>query len=291
MKRSIVLAGILTTGIAAIAATGSWARQQPNVATIEKVRDNLFVIKGGGGNTAAFITEKGVVVVDTKLDGWGQAILEKIRTVTDRPVTMILNTHTHGDHVGSNDEFPGTFEVVAHENTKVNMEKMPAFQPADKKRYLPGRTFKDKMSVLGGNDRIDLYYFGPGHTNGDAIIVWPALRVAHTGDLFSAKGTPLIDNNNGGTGVEYPRTIAKAAAGIAGVETVIPGHADVTDWKAFQDFAGFTQDFLTAVQQAIKQGKTAEAAAADFTMPAKWKDWGMARAKDNVAKIYAELKK
>ena len=92
------------------------------------MKDNLYVITGGGGNTAAFITEKGVVVVDTKLPGNGPGILEKIKSVTPKPVTMVINTHTHGDHVGSNGAFTGAVEFVAHENCKASMEKMPAFQ-------------------------------------------------------------------------------------------------------------------------------------------------------------------
>ena len=85
------------------------------------------MLRNGGGNTAVFITEKGVVLVDTKNPGWGRAILDKVKTLTDKPVTMIINTHTHGDHVGSNEAFSPTVEFVAHENTKANMEKMPAF--------------------------------------------------------------------------------------------------------------------------------------------------------------------
>jgi glyoxylase-like metal-dependent hydrolase (beta-lactamase superfamily II) len=291
MRRAAVLAVLVVVGAVAMAATDqATPPQTQNVAEIEKVKDNLYVIKGGGGNTAAFITARGVVVVDTKLANWGQAILDKIRSVTDKPVTMIINTHTHGDHVGSNNEFPPTVEIVAHENTKANMEKMPAFQ-GDNAKFLPKRTYKDTLSLLDGNDRIDLYYFGPGHTSGDTIVVWPFLRTAHTGDLFAARATPLIDTNNGGSGVEYPKTIVKAAAGIAGVDVVIPGHSGVTDWKAFQEFADFNRDFLAAVEASMKAGKSADDAAAALQLPERWKDYGMGRVKANVAAIYAELKK
>ena len=111
-----------------MAAAGLRAQQPaaagPNVAQIEKVKDNLYMITGGGGNTAAFVTADGVVLVDTKLANWGQAILDKVRTVTDKPVTHIINTHTHGDHVGSNEFFPASVEIVAQENTAANMMKM-----------------------------------------------------------------------------------------------------------------------------------------------------------------------
>ena len=77
-----------------------------------------------GGNTGVFVTGNGVIVVDTKLGGWGQVILDQIKTVTDKPVTMIINTHTHGDHTGSNPMFPPTVDIVAHENTKAEHAKL-----------------------------------------------------------------------------------------------------------------------------------------------------------------------
>jgi glyoxylase-like metal-dependent hydrolase (beta-lactamase superfamily II) len=230
-----------------------------------------------------------VVLVDTKNPGWGPRILDKVKTLTEKPVTMIINTHTHGDHVGSNEAFSPTVEFVAHENTRANMEKMPAFA-GEKQAFLPKRTYKDRLSLLGGNDRVELYYFGPGHTNGDTFIVFPFHRAMHTGDLFAARATPLIDMNNGGSGVEYPQTLAKAVAGIKDVETVIPGHSAVTDWKSFQDFAEFNKEFLSAVEAAKKAGKTADEAAAGLQLGERWKDYGMTRAKDNVTKIYGELK-
>src|SRR5438105_1726682 len=98
MKRFAVLLGLLLTGAISLMAT----QQQPATLEIQKVKDNLYMITGGGGNTAAFITEKGVVVVDTKLPNNGPAILDKVKSVTSKPVIMVINTHTHGDHVGSN---------------------------------------------------------------------------------------------------------------------------------------------------------------------------------------------
>jgi glyoxylase-like metal-dependent hydrolase (beta-lactamase superfamily II) len=287
--RGWVLTTLLGVGAAVMANAPVTARQ--NVAQLEKVKDNLYVIKGGGGNTAAFVTEKGVVVVDTKLAGWGQAILDQIKTVTPKPVTMIINTHTHGDHVGSNPEFPATVEVVAHENTKANMEKMPPFQTDSGKTHLPKRTFKDKTTLLSGNDQIDLYYFGRGHTNGDAFVVFPALHVMHSGDMFASKGAPFMDASNGGSGVEYPKTLAAAAKGITGVDVVIPGHSDVTDWKAFQEYGQFLEALVSATEAAAKAGQTADQAAAGITLPDQFKAYNMKQLKADVDVIYAELGK
>jgi glyoxylase-like metal-dependent hydrolase (beta-lactamase superfamily II) len=291
----MVLGAIAAVGAAAMAAAGVSAQQPapsgPNAAQIEKVKDNLYMITGGGGNTAAYITANGVVLVDTKLANWGQAILDKVKTVTDKPVTHIVNTHTHGDHVGSNEFFPASVEIVAQANTAANMAKMPAFADPAKKHGLADKTFTDKMTLLGGSEAIDLYYFGRGHTNGDAFIVFRALRTMHAGDIFASKGTPLLDMNNGGSGVQIGETLAKAAAGIPNVDTVIPGHSTVMTWADFQEVGEFNRAFLAAVQASIKAGKTADQAAADLTLPEKFKAYRMNGAKDNVAKIYAELGK
>ena len=194
MKRITVLATLIVIGAAGIAAQQrQGGPAQPQALEIEKVKDNLFMIKNGGGNAGVFVTGSGVVVVDTKYANYGAAILDQIRSVTDKPVTMIINTHTHGDHTGSNAEFPATVDIVAQENTKANMEKMDAFK-GDKAQFLPKRTFKDKMTLLGGADEIDLYYFGAGHTSGDALVVFPALRVMHAGDLFAWKALPIMDH-------------------------------------------------------------------------------------------------
>src|SRR5262249_25831300 len=133
-------------------------------------------------------------------------------------------------------------------------------------------------------------YFGRGHTGGDTFVVFPALKVMHSGDLFAGKGTPIMDANNGGSGLEYPNTLAKAAAGIRGVESVIPGHSAVTDWNAFKEYGEFMRDLVAAVQQAKKEGKTAEQAATDLKLPEKYKEYNMGRLKANVTQIYAELK-
>jgi len=292
MKRLAVLLGLLTVG----AVTMIFAQQQqqqrpPATLEMQKVKDNLFVITGGGGNTAAFITEKGVVVVDTKVPGMGPQILEKVKSVTDKPVIMIINTHTHFDHVGSNSAFTGNVEIVAHENCKASMETMPAFQKDEDKKFLPGKTYKDKLSLLKGNDKIDLYYFGRGHTGGDSFVVFPALKVMHSGDMFAfSKALPIIDVTTGGSGLQYPKSLMQAAANIKGVETVIPGHSAVTTWAEFKDYGEFMREFVAAVEQARKAGKTIDQAVADLKLPEKFKDYNLGRAKNGITAIYGELK-
>jgi cyclase len=271
MKRGLVLGALVVVG-ALLAAIGARSGQSailqtrsPTAIQVDKIKDNLYVLRGGGGNTAAFVTTNGVVLVDTKLPGWGKPILDKLKEITDKPVTTIINTHTHFDHVSGNVEFPATVEVVTHENTAKLMREMrpvtggPEQQDVFKEnngRGLPKRTFKDRMTLGRGNERVELYYFGRAHTGGDAWVVFPALGVLHCGDVFAIKSIPLIDANNGGSGVEYAQTIAKAAA-LPNIDTVITGHNQTTltmaDLKMYIDF---NREFVEMVKAAKKAGRT-----------------------------------
>jgi glyoxylase-like metal-dependent hydrolase (beta-lactamase superfamily II) len=193
--------------------------------------------------------------------------------------------------VGSNEFFPASVEIVAQANTARNMMKMDAFRESAQKHGLPDRAFTDTMTVLDGHDAIDLYYFGPAHTDGDAFVVFRSLRVMHTGDAFLGPGAPYIDTNNGGSGTGYPGTLAKAAAGIKNVDTVIPGHSAVTTWQAFVDYGEFMTTFVGSVSAAAKAGKTAEQAVAEFTPAEKFKSYDLQRLRANADVIFKELGK
>lgn len=304
MKRILILATIVGAGALAI---GVVAQQPPGgtrgssnfppVDKIEKVAENLYRIAGGGGNSAVWVRADGVLLVDTKVAGNGQKLLDLIHSVTNKPVTHIVNTHTHGDHTGSNSFFPAIVEVVAQANTAANMQKMDIFKTEEGKVGLPDRTFGDSMTLFSGKDAVDLYYFGPAHTNGDAFVVFRSVRVMHAGDVFASKGLPLLDVGNGGSGVQYGATIAKAVAGIRNVDTVITGHSDVMKWQDFVDYGEFNRLYAEYAKTALAAGKTPEQATIDFgaTLPAKFKDVNLAGgrggAAGNFAILYTELGK
>jgi cyclase len=298
MKRAMVLGALLVMGALSLVAVGLQApggRGGPNVAGIQKVKDNLYMITEGGGNTAAFITDAGVVVVDTKLAGWGQAILDKIKTVSNKPVVTIINTHSHSDHVGSNEGFPATVEIIAQEVTKANMEKEAEFK-GDKAKFLPRRTFKDKMTLGTGKDQVDLYFFGRGHTGGDAWVLFPAVQVLHAGDIFAGKTAPLIDPMSGGSAVEYGKTLATAYATLKGYDTIITGHDKLMKPADLKEYADFNNDFITWVQGEIKAGKTVDQAAAEWKPGPKYPGYGppapfFGGIKGNIQTAYSELKK
>jgi glyoxylase-like metal-dependent hydrolase (beta-lactamase superfamily II) len=279
-------------------APGGGRGPAPAITGIDKVTDNLYVIQQQGGNTAVFIAANGVVLVDTKNPNNGQAILDQVKSVTSKPVTHIINTHTHADHTGSNAELPATVEIVTQENTAANMAKMKNFAEPATKHGNADRTYKDKLTLLSGNDSIDLYYFGPAHTNGDTFVVFRTARVMHTGDAFATKGIPLVDGPNGGSGLQYPETLAKAAAGIKGVDRVITGHITganfLQTWQDFVDYGEFNRLLVNAAREGVKAGKGGQQVAAELVLPEKLKGYSLTGFRGgvdaNLTAIMEELK-
>jgi cyclase len=315
MTRRIVLSSLLIVGAMSLTATA--ARQAPKPAAsaieVEKLADNLYVLKalagGGGGNTSVLITANGVVVVDTKNPGWGQPLLEVIKTLTPKPVTMIVNTHTHGDHVSGNVEFPATVDVVSHENTKSNMEAMrppsftapPAAGPPPNiftrngGRGMAKRTFKDSMVIGNGADRFELHYFGRAHTNGDAMVLFPSARVLHMADVFATKGLPGMDSNNGGTAVGYADTLTKVAdfADRNNVAKIVNGHHNTPTTRTdLREFIQYIREFVKTTQDGKRAGKSVDEVAKAWQTPVKFAGYEAmpvpVRVRANVELIFKE---
>jgi glyoxylase-like metal-dependent hydrolase (beta-lactamase superfamily II) len=242
---TIVAAGLTTAGISA----GLSAQGLPGVGATDRVSENVYKIFGAGGNTTFFIRSDGVVLVDTKLPNNGAAILAKVREVTDKPVTMIINTHSHPDHLGSNTEIDsarGGVEVVVHANTARRMAGTPTNNKVT-------QSFDDRLTLGQGRDQIDLFWFGPAHTDGDAFIVFPGEKVMLTGDVMAWDMGLLVDPGSGGSMLGTAETVKKAAATLTGIETVVEGHGDINNWTGFLRYAAFTQKIVEVARRGVSE--------------------------------------
>ncbi len=237
-----------------LALAGCWAamtqQQAPPPLEIEKVAEDLYNISGSGGNVAVYVTGEGVILVDDKFPQNVDEILSKVKSVSDRPVRYILNTHQHPDHTGGNEKLLATAEIFAHENARRNM--------VDKKQPgLPRVTFSDELQLHLGGKEVRAKYLGRGHTNGDAVIYFPALKVVHTGDLF-VRGAPFIDYSSGGSAIEWTKTIDEILK--MDFSTVIPGHGQISRKEDLVAFRKSFETMRTRMSELRASGKTAEEA-------------------------------
>ena len=202
---------------------------------IEKVKDGLYLVRGpfnrcapngcGGGygddgmlheagDVAVRVTPEGLIVVDNKYDENVAEVLAQIKSVTPQPIRYVLNTHHHTDHAGGDATLIKTTEIIAHRNVRENFLR-------NKQPGAPRIVFGQDTSVFLGGVEVRAYHFGRGHTNGDAVIHFPDLRVIHTGDLIT-EGMPVLDYRNGASAVEWVKVLDEILK--LDFDVVIPGH-------------------------------------------------------------------
>lgn len=236
----------------------AWSQQPPRQPlTMEKVSANLWVVVGNGGNVAVMPTSQGVIIVDDKFAADAPDILAKVKTISDQPVKYVLNTHQHGDHTGGNAAMlSGGAEIIIHKQARANMVK--GEQPG-----IPRLSFSDEQQVVLGGKEVIAKYVGRGHTNGDAVVLFPGERVLHTGDLFVSSGAPFCDTANGGSIKEWEGTIQKALQ--LDFDTVIPGHGAVVKKADLQKWAQTLATVRTKVKDACAGGAADAAKRMDWS--------------------------
>jgi cyclase len=264
MSRTVWLR--LSAGILLVA--GSWiaytqSRQASN--KLNKIADDLYEIEGDGGNVAIYITNEGVILVDDKFEYDYNDIVDKVKSVTSQPIRYVLNTHHHGDHTGSNAKFPPSTEIIAHANARKNM--IDGKQPGP-----PRIVFTQEQDVFLGGKEVRARYFGRGHTNGDVMIYFPALKVLHTGDLV-AGASPLIDYGGGGSLLEWTATLDEALK--LDFDTVIPGHGPISKKADIVTYRNNIEKLKTRVTGLLRQNAAKEDIAKVMTSEFGWQPGGL----------------
>ena len=248
--RSFVVAAAFLA-VAAVVVVSGLRGQEAEPLDIQQVKDGLYVITGPGGNVGVRVTGDGVVLVDNKFERNHDAIMGHVQSVTDQPVTYVMGTHHHGDHMGGNPLFSTHAQIIGHQNNRDNMIR--GDQPSP-----PTLGFADETSIFVGEAEVRAHHFGQGHTNGDAIIYFPDLGTIHGGDLLHGIA-PFIDYGNGGSSMAWITTLEGALE--LEWDTAIPGHGDLmtrADVEAFRDQMVSVRARMTEL---IGEGVTKEQAA------------------------------
>jgi cyclase len=284
---------IWTSSVSALAQRGGGrgAAAGQMVEKIKMLKPNLYEVTGGGANTLIRVTNQGLIVVDTKnppnpptaaeSENFNR-LMEEIKSVTDQPVKIVINTQHHPDHVGNNQKFiDAGAQVVASESLKSWMEKDP------RTAAIPGRptqTFAKDHTVKLGDAEVRLYSFGRGHTGDDTMVYFPDAKIVMVSDQIT-DGTPIIDFANGGSAVEWTKTLDGVLA--LDFEQAIPGRGEP---KSRADVQAYRMKFATLVQRAsdaIKAGATKETLASQV----KTDDLGWQFQPAFYASLYDELAK
>lgn len=257
---------------------------------IAKVAGNVYCLYGPGGNIGILQTDEGLLVIDSKYLRVAEKVMAKISELSPKPVKYLVNTHYHGDHTGGNEVVGQNAQIIAHTNCKASLIRSLKAQRI-KADYTSGiTTFAKEMKIKLGDENVKLCYMGPGHTAGDAIVVFEKAGVIHTGDLFFYGLPPYIDVKDGSDTGNWIKIIEELHKKYPGYK-VIPGHGKVTDMKTFLNFADYLGFLRKEVTAAIKAGKTKEQVMAEINFDSfkEIEDKGFLSKKNNVGWVYDEM--
>ena len=282
--RAMMISMALGFTIGAAASTSALAQQQDfsKVAiTTTKLSDTLYMLEGEGGNIGVSAGTDGVYLIDDQYAPLSEKIMAAVKAISDKPINYVVNTHWHVDHTGGNENFgKAGAAIIAHDNVRARMEKggeLKAFKmaiPPAPPAALPVITFADRVTLYQNGEAARVTHVNPAHTDGDAIIHWPASNVIHTGDTFVNGFFPFIDTSSGGTLSGLIKS-AETVLALADDKTkIIPGHGPLATKADLQKYHAMLLTVQERVTAAKAAGKTAEQWAASNPFADLDADWG-----------------
>lgn len=258
-----------------------------------RVDDRLSVVLGGGGNTVVLACDDGALVVDTKFVWTGRRLADEVRTLTDKPVKTIINTHYHADHTHGNVNYPVGTTVVAQRRTRRHLVERDSsfweFGPAWE--LLPKALVDDQAEIHCGDETVRIIHPGAGHTDGDVVVLFVNRGLLVTGDLFLHDQYPFIDRKGGGSGVAWPDTLDRVLA-IDGVRTYVPGHGALAKREDVLRFQRYLRSLVAQVRDGVARHASLDAIRAGIDLRAFGDFTGIPFLKsprENVGAVYEEL--
>jgi len=253
---------------------------------IKMLTDDIGIFSEKGGTIGFLLSKTGTVVIDAQFPETAPHLIEEIKKKTDKPFNFLINTHHHGDHTAGNIAFKGLVgHVVAHENSKANQERVAKEQKKEDVQLYPDMTYDAKGWMQEADkEKIQTYYFGPGHTDGDSIIHFQHANIVHMGDLVFNRRHPFIDKTAGASVSNWIKLLNKTTSTFDKNTQYICGHAGpgydvILKAEDLKAYGSYLENLLKFVGAEIKAGKTKEDILKATEIPGspEWKDGDITR--------------
>lgn len=225
---------------------------QKETVNIDK---DLTIVKGGGGNSGILVTDKGVVVIDTKMGSDAEDLYKLAKEKAgDKPI-IVINTHYHGDHVKGNHFYNGDKIYIGNYD--------PSFLKANiEAQNLPTDFVKDSLILDMGNEIVALYDLGRAHTWHDMVVYLKNDRILFTGDLVFDNVNPVLKKESGAN-VDLWIGVLKKMVSKFKIGTLIPGHGPQGGKELAIALEKYFEDMKTAAANPSKEKRLTE----------KYKNW------------------
>ncbi|MGB5386756.1 MAG: MBL fold metallo-hydrolase [Eudoraea sp.] len=254
------------------------AQDKEVVISIDKLSDDVYMLTGQGGNIGIYIGQKNVFMIDDQFDRLSDKIKAAIKSLTNKPIAFLFNTHMHGDHTGGNASFNTDLTtLVAHNNVRKRVMTGQQKKLEDKKitqeyydKMLPEVTFSEDISFYDEDETIMAFHVHNAHTDGDAMVYFVNNDVIHMGDTYFAGRYPYIDLNSGGSLQGFIDAHKKALLVIGDETKIIPGHGRPSTKKELEIYVSMLEDVKTSILAAIEAGKSLEEVKTDNSISAAY---------------------
>jgi len=257
--------------------------QEVNIE-VQKLSDNIYMLIGQGGNIGVSAGDDSVFIIDDQYAPLTPKIISAIKTISDKPIKYVVNTHYHEDHTGGNENLAklGT-TIIAHDNVRKRLENDNPMEA------LPVITFSDKLSVYINGEQVLVFHLDNAHTDGDSMLYFVSSNVLHTGDIYFNSMYPYIDLDSGGTVNGYIEAIKQVLIVIDDETKIIPGHGALSNKKEYQDFLNMLVILKNNTLAEIEAGKTEDEVAANTYLTKTYDDLGYSWAFINSEKMRRTL--
>ncbi len=234
---------------------------------LQRLNEHTYMLIGAGGNIGISFGEDGMLVIDTQFAPLSERIIKILKTLSDKPIKYVMNTHHHGDHTGGNENFGNLgATIMAHNNVKKRLK------PKSPKVALPVITYHDKMTLQINGEEVIVLHVDNAHTDGDSLLYFTESNVLHTGDIYFNGRYPYIDLNSGGSIDGYIDAVMAGLMLVDDNTKIIPGHGELSNKDEYTVFLKMLKSLKTAVLEEIKKGKTEDEVAANAAITKTYDD-------------------
>ncbi len=284
-RRAFLQNSLLTFGAISLGKQKIWNAVQVEPWKISMLTKDIGIFTEKGGTIAFHFSKEGITVIDAQFPDTAPHLIAELRKRKDQPFRLLINTHHHVDHTSGNIAFKGvTDRVLAHENSLANQKKVAVAKNNEDQQYYPDQTFAKEWNEDIGKEKVGLYYYGAGHTNGDAIIHLKHANIVHVGDLVFNRRHPYVDRNAGANMQSWIYVLDSVMKKFDNSTIFICGHSgDNYEVKGSKEmllaFQQYLANVLKFVGDEIKAGKTKEEIVKTTEIPGspEWKGEGIER--------------
>ncbi|MEW7277336.1 MBL fold metallo-hydrolase [Aquimarina sp. 2201CG1-2-11] len=234
------------------------AQNKKTSITVEPLSENIYMLTGKGGNIGVFKNEKGLFIIDDQFANVSEQLFATLKTISNQPITTVVNTHFHGDHTGGNENIAKSGAIIyAQKNVRHRMKSKQQKKGNINLLSLPVITFDEGLQFYFKDENIKAFHVHNAHTDGDAIIYFTQGNVLHMGDTFFNERYPYIDLKSGGSIHGYISAAKKALLITNDDTSIIPGHGKLATKKDLETFLEMLETITSRIQEEIDQGTSA----------------------------------